>query len=540
MKNKGIILALIALTVIFSSCVNEGTEMKETEKTTESNVYDSVQDTESITQADENDEASAKETTEETSKFEYQDIWERYIDKKIDSAGLSDSERARSFLFMTDNHDYEHNSKRDVGLRTYLLDYTRKKLGIKTVIHGGDVFDAFAETDDKNDDRALEVFERYVNTELYGTFGTDLLFTVGNHDGNLIGWRHAVNSSDPLYVENADPKDYFLSEDKMYSASIENLGDTVKYDEEGIRAIELTMRHFDSDVSDETISAGVGMVKMHYYRDDAENKIRYIVLDTGSNGLISCDFLGLQYSSYLFTQMKWFADVLLDLKTNYPDYNVVVSGHQLASSGANFDAAYDWIFSIYYDIISAFKTGGKCKLTTTTPWLTGTVDTDGDGVSDEFQYPVLLRYIDYLDGTLDFDYSTVKNFSETFAEYDFGPKKYQKTIFTISGHHHSDVEVYRNNYDEISNKDERPKADWALDAHDELNDRAVLAIATGTSVYSHHDSAAAEVDGGEKMTNDVPLKVRFDIVTIKDDGTVKLTRIGYGDDRAFVDYIPLK
>ncbi len=75
---------------------------------------------------------------------------------------------------------------------------------------------------------------------------------------------------------------------------------------------------------------------------------------------------------------------------------------------------------------------------------------------------------------------------------------------------------------------------------DEIGELCVCAIATGTSVYSHHDSAAAEVDGGEKMTNDVPLKVRFDIVTIKDDGTVKLTRIGYGDDRAFVDYIPLK
>ncbi len=528
MKYKFLFLILVVASLIFVSCGEEKSNAK----------GDDVLETKPKTTT--NDTTESVPEKDDTPEYEYIDIWKSYINKKLEKAELSESEKARSFIFITDNHDYEHNSRRDVGLRTYLVDYTRKQLGFKTVIHGGDIFDCFFQKDDQNDDRSLEVFERYVNTELYGTFGSDLLFTVGNHDGNLLGWRHAVNEEDTYYVENADPKDYFLSEDKMYAASIANLGDKVKYDEDGIKAIELTMKDIYPDTYEEMLPAGIGMVKMHYYWDDEDNGTRYIILDTGANGLVSCNFLGLQYSSYLFTQMKWFADVLCDVKTNHPDYNVVISGHQLASSGANFDDAYNWVFSIYYDIISTFKTGGVYKLTTTTPWLVGTTDKDGDGVNDSFQYPVLLRYIDYLDGKLDFDHDTITSFSETFAEIDFGTEKYKKTVFTISGHHHSDVEVYRNNYDEIANKDERPKADWALDAIDELNDRAVLAICTGTSVYSHHDSEAAAVDGGKKMTNDVPLKVRFDVVTIMDDGSIKLTRIGYGDDRVFSEYLPIK
>ncbi len=468
--------------------------------------------------------------------------WERYIDQKIEAANLSATEKARSFIFITDNHDYEHNSGRDVGLRTALIDYTRKQLGFKTVIHGGDVYDQFCVKDDRNDDRALEVYQRYVNDELYGTFGTDLLFAAGNHDGNLLGWREAIKENGTNYVENAKPEDYLFSEDLMYDTSIANLGNKVQYDEDGIAAIQLTMEYYG--VKDQkTIDAGIGMIKMHYYWDDTDNKTRYIILDTGANGLISVDFLEMQYTNYMPAQLKWFAETLYDVKTNHPDFNVVIAGHQMsADSSAEEIAANDnWVHRDFYEIMSAFKSGGTYKITTTSPWMAGTYDDDSDGTADRWQNPSLLVFLDYLDGKRDWDLSNIGAFTSTVAEFDFGSETYKKTILTIAGHCHADNAYYKNNFASGISASDRPLSDNALTYEGTLNSRAILYITTGTSVYSHIGSATIDqASYGYKMSNTLPDKLRFDVVTIMDDGSVRLTRIGYGEDRVIDSYLPNK
>ncbi len=472
-----------------------------------------------------------------------------YIDAKLEAANLTATEKARSFIFITDNHDYEHNANKNVGLRTALVDYTRKQLGFKTVVHGGDIYDQFSQMDDQNDDRALEVFNRYVRDELYGTFGTDILYTVGNHDGNLIGWRHAIDPEDAKYVEGAKPEDYFLSEDLMYGASVANLGDKVKYDEEGIRAIKLTMEHYG--ITDEkTIEAGIGMIKMHYYWDDTENKTRYIVLDTGANGLVSLNFLNLGYTNYLPVQLKWFADTLYDVKTNHPDYNVVISGHQMSGDSANtMKLNASGVFAKFDEAIAKFKAGGTFEMTTIRPWIIGRTNCDYDGVLEEpevLQNPVFVTFVDALDGNIGDIDITKEVPNVTIASIDFGTETYKKTVLTIGGHCHSDNAFYKYNYSTFydtksdPNNGGAPYADVALEYEGTLDPHAFLYITTGTCTYSHAGSAIDNANYGYDMNSTFPDSVRFDVVTIKDDGSVRLTRIGYGEDRIFDNYLPNK
>ncbi len=462
-------------------------------------------------------------------ELSYLDLqWQNYIDEKLAGLELTDSEKKRSFIFITDNHDIEKNSSSygDIGLRTQLMDYVRNKVGFKTVIHGGDIFDQYTVNDGQDADRSVEVWNRYVNNELYGTFGQDMIFAVGNHDGNFLGWRGTASST-------GNPKDYFVSETDMYNNSIANLGNNVKYDEQGIAAIQKTMEYFG--VTDPaTIQAGIDMVKMHYYYDDTANKTRYIILDTGANGYEAINFLKLDYGNFMMSELKWFGDVLLDVKTNHSDYNVVVVGHQMLNDSNMTDNSAGGIGK-YYDLMSAFKSGGTCDFSTARPWMCGVSD-DGNG-GKKWNYHELLVYLDYLDGTLNFmDGRAVEPFTYVIESYDFGGTKYEGTIFTISGHCHSDNAFYKNNFDATVSDEDRKTilADVALGYEGTLNDRAILTITTGTT-SGGHISAVDTATYGYNMQSGANFYdiLRFDIVTIMDDGSVKTTRIGYGTDRFF-------
>ena len=224
-----------------------------------------------------------------------------YLDNKIDSVP-----EGKHFIFITDVHYAGQPHCRSAEI----IDYVRRRLGIKTIVHGGDV-------ENENADISLAAKQWLdFNADFVFRLGGDFKQVCGDHDHN---GRHA--NSDPA-LNQAFP--YAFVQKMLNDYNINELHYDTLYDER-----IATYGWSDADMVEYD-----AWKKMHYYYDDTTIKTRFIVLHTGWTGNVglAVDKIGLnalneQYSTYL--QMDFLYQSLM---TTPNGYNIVIIGHNVVGN----------------------------------------------------------------------------------------------------------------------------------------------------------------------------------------------------------------
>ena len=218
-----------------------------------------------------------------------------YLDDKIDSVP-----EGNSFIFISDVH-YKGNRKQSAKL----IDYVRRRLGIKTVIHGGDVINE-APT-------VAEAAKEWLD------FNRDFVFRIGGDFKQVCG-DHDHNGK---YADAGQAFSCQFVQRVLNGYNIKELHYDTIYDEQ-VKEIAAVNGWSDNDMKEYN-----AWKKMHYYFDDSTIKTRFIVLHTGWSGDVgmAVDKLGsgvLSESNALYLQMDFLHQSLLSAPSNY---NVVVIGH---------------------------------------------------------------------------------------------------------------------------------------------------------------------------------------------------------------------
>ena len=218
-----------------------------------------------------------------------------YLDDKIDSVP-----EGYSFIFISDVH-YKANQKQSAKL----IDYVRRRLGIKTVIHGGDVIN--------------EASTVAAAAKEWLDFNRDFVFRIGGDFKQVCG-DHDHNGR---YADTGQAFSYQFVQRVMNGYNIKELHYDTIYDEQ-VKEISVANGWSENDMKEYN-----AWKKMHYYFDDNTIKTRFIILHTGWTGDIgmAVDKLGsgvLSESYALYLQMDFLYQSLLSAPSNY---NVVIIGH---------------------------------------------------------------------------------------------------------------------------------------------------------------------------------------------------------------------
>ena len=395
------------------------------------------------------------ESPSEPTSFE--DI--EYLERKIKNVP-----DGKHFVFITDPH-YPVNQKHSTSLVAYVIN----RLGIDTVVMGGDILDR----EDTKYKGAIAL-EEYT-TEMLSAIGNKMYLPVlGNHDvntANTSGW-----TAEQLEVVT-------LPYAQVYNRMFASLDGKVMMDEAvGMDAIGL-----DSDVLEDVKN----YMKLHYYFDDCINKIRYINLVTGTtnSGVVKTVF-GLSGSSELLLQYDWLYDALLSVPKGY---DVVLCGHAIVTWGATASAKSDQVKSYCLGVckmLSALKTKGICT------------------INNNKTNSYLTAY--YANGNHQYDFTNANDIGK---------------ILVLGGDVHWDCQCV------TYNKDGEYVSETITDEMSYTGD-AIIAIVTqtdsqGRSSYSGKDYASKV----HTMTIGTVTEQCFDIVTIGDG--ITFTRIGAGNDRHY-------
>ena len=220
-----------------------------------------------------------------------------YIDDKIDSVP-----EGGSFIFISDVH-YKANHKQSAKL----IDYVRRRLGIKTVIHGGDVIN--------------EASTVAAAAKEWLDFNRDFVFRIGGDFKQVCG-DHDHNGR---YADTGQAFSYQFVQRVMNGYNIKELHYDTIYDEQ-VKEISVANGWSENDMKEYN-----AWKKMHYYFDDSTIKTRFIILHTGWTGDVgmAVDKLGsgvLSESHALYLQMDFLHQSLLSAPSNY---NVVIIGHNV-------------------------------------------------------------------------------------------------------------------------------------------------------------------------------------------------------------------
>lgn len=225
----------------------------------------------------------------------------------------------KHFIFYSDVH-WPNNRKHS----TDLIQYVRKRTGIKTVLCAGDIIQS-------NTSKELGAAElsRYMN-EMVATVGPNILVALGDHDVNGIK-RDGVVDYSPYIIP--------------YTA-IKNILTTHLKDKAVRESVESLETKFASIESQEQREQIIAFMRLHYYVDDEKQKIRYIVLTSGeSTHTVLVDVfgtgMGTSYQSLL--ELGWLADTLNSVPSGY---DVVVMLH----NGIRYKNQFEYIAckSIYH------------------------------------------------------------------------------------------------------------------------------------------------------------------------------------------------
>ena len=220
-----------------------------------------------------------------------------YLDDKIDSVPQGDS-----FIFISDVH-YVGNKKHSAKL----IDYVRRRLGIKTIIHGGNVLD-----ESPTITGAAKEWLNF-NRDFVLRMGGDFKQVCGDHDHN------------GRYASEGQALSYQFIQRVMNGYNIKELTYDTLYDEQ-VKEVSSANSWTENEKKEYD-----AWKKMHYYFDDSTIKTRFVVLHTGWNGDVglAVDKLGsnvLSADNALYLQMDFLYESLITCPNGY---NVIVVGHNV-------------------------------------------------------------------------------------------------------------------------------------------------------------------------------------------------------------------
>ena len=240
-----------------------------------------------------------------------------YLEGKI--AEIPDG---KHFIFLTDTHvdPLAHDGRFTNALQSIkLIQYIRKRTGIKTVVFGGDVLNR------ANTKYIANMWLKSYMNELISAFGDDIVYCHGNHDMNTAN----IDSISGMTIEEAYAQ-YMIPYEEVYHDCFEPFNEVVNYD--------TNFYKFDTIADSADLKEMVYYNRFHFFVDDNENKVRYINLYTGTanNGIVRTYTNTYAYGETIL-QVPWLYEVL---KTVPEGYDVVCVGHQMLQP-SSFDAVSD-------------------------------------------------------------------------------------------------------------------------------------------------------------------------------------------------------
>ena len=388
--------------------------------------------------------------------------------------------KGRHFIFVTDTHfggyqndrTYESVSAKNSN---YLISYVKQRLGIKCVVFGGDCLDM---APDKY--LGAQLLSDYAD-EFYSAFGKDGIWVQGNHDCNI--------SNQTAGYEGDIIEQFAIPDTEVYKRTVKNIEDKVVFDEEGIANLSCL------NLTSAALEEAVAWFKMHYYYDDSKNKIRFVVLETSDGGYTNTKVFGINN----YTESASYRIVVLErnfivnaIKTAPTGYAIVILGHMM--HGANLGA----IPTLYYN----FRKKTEVRL----GWRTSLIE----------ESPNMVTYMNAIADNKD------------YIDYDFSGVDNNHQVIVLGGHWHSDFVdlnhvtevIYRNNIrTEVSIWDGSTVVDGDL-----------LCVSRNRDVYGGRWNQPYGYEYSPVMTAGTITESSFDVVTIKDDGSVEFTRFGPGSD----------
>lgn len=373
-----------------------------------------------------------------------------YLDKKIKSIP-----EGKSFIFLADPHVRGSNLMKSPAI----IGYIREKSDVKKVIVGGDYIHI-----EKTAALALAEMKDYIG-KMRDVAGDDLLVVMGNHDFN-----NPNNNPNSLVEDFIDKVVRYQDlEDVLMSGVKTRVCEDVK---EKIAYL---------DCSDDEKEELIHYSRLHYHIDNSEQKIRYIMLNTGAPRICNCVFknFGISVFNELILQYDWLYETLMSTPE---DYDVVISAHQLYFSKTS--DFYPVVLQMM-KMISGFRTKSKVTIQNV--------------LSDN---PQVTAY--YPAGEHD---------------YDFTASKASGKVVIMAADLHWDVQQmadFDENGDFVSKPYEGEK----------ISQSGIV-----LNVVQTDSLGCSRYEKAYEMTEGTNTEQCFDIVTIKPDGSVKLTRIGAGIDR---------
>ena len=426
---------------------------------------------------------------------ELNNVWREYMEYKMDEVP-----EGKSFIFYTDTH-----SGHDWYSST-LIEYARKKLGINTVIFGGDPYDTGSTAED-----ALYKLKQFSLNQFFDVQKETGLYVLGNHDTNPITARDKGDEKYNYLISDTDMFEYTVGQSLKY-------GRNLVFDQKAIAAVEnFTFEANCRFTAEEMKEQAIAAMKMHYYTDDDVNKIRYIILDTGGMGVTQfAEFSQLGYCDIIFTELGWLAETLGTVPNGY---DVIVAGHmqnwdsvvaksENGQTVSNEDGAFtEHVSKNLASIMSLYKQSAVGTYTVNfsdfNPWSTA----NGNIAA----YAASADNTTFENGVLTINYD--------FSNHTTG------TIASFSGHCHVD-RSYMSGFD-VSTGEYKSYRCYG-EGDEAYFDGGVLGILTTTDAVGYQTFKNIP-----PMTRGTTTGNAFDIVTITTDGRLVCTRIGAGENRIY-------
>ena len=393
------------------------------------------------------------------------DECDQYLDARIKAIP-----EGKSFIFVTDPHCYMMHKRPldpiNVGNSVAIMGYVRAMTDIKKVVMGGDVIERGA-----NKFLGLQEFLIY-NNEMLAMAGKDYIVVHGNHDQNT--------PNIPTDKESIDK--FMIPYTEMNNRIFSHMTDRVFEDEARILA-----KLESVGATDEQKKEYLAYSKLHFYIDDDEAKVRYIVIDSGTpgfgrNGVVE-ELFGVYNNSEMALQYDFVAETLMTVPEGY---DVVVAGHALLS--------YEGITTISNVML------GICKI------LSGYRTRSKVIVRNPFSANEKLT----------------KYYAAGDHEYDFTNAKGNTNVAVMAADVHTDAQT-KADYDENGNFVSTPYNG------EKLSPTAIIVNSTQTDCLWGQSRRYPERNN--PMTKGTRTEQCFDIVTFCPDGNVRMTRIGAGKDR---------
>ncbi len=415
---------------------------------------------------------------------EIDDYWLEHINEK-----LGNIPEGKSFIAYTDTH-FESSGHRNTKKIASLVKYVKMLTGIDTVINLGDPYSG-----EPTIEESKEMLKISTQDYFYDVFGEDGLFAVGNHDSNITTWTTLDYGDVDEGVDGYYASDYLVPDSYIYDVTVKNIANKkdVVFDEAMLALVDdiefTAVGSADSiygvEYTPEQMKAEfLAWAKMHYYYDDAENGIRYIVINTGSCSVTECYTLGhTMWNNVLPTQYDFIYNALntVPRDENGEYYDIVFAGHQMASNTEG-SLAQEKL----YKILSAFRGGYKVEMTASH--------------SNKNMQTLI---------------------GDTNKVYDFTEKAYDGTIFTVGGHWHLDLSSYYGT-------DGTYNGNVSYTYGDTVAEDAVFFIGVNNDVVETYTNVY-----DVSMTKGDHTEDCFSVITITPEGEIVLTRFGAGEDRKF-------